>query len=760
MNIVCDYIIIILKKIELASTTNLTNGQNPSNGTDLDVLSDIIKTTTYFKKKILKARNSIAKTKNVLTKNVNDNNDKFKVDAKLLPIKQNQHKSKSESMNQDASNAINHSGSCRTVESHEMDRNTSDYYDVGAYDLTMRNQIQFNHSMYNVYDTINLHNSQNNINTDSLIITDSKNTHNYAENSSLKNYNYYDFYYIKNNFNLDNNNKKNKQKSFNNSIIMDPFETQLELDNKHCTRQIKFAGDSVKEYFDSHREVVTELGRIFKKKFQIAKIRVTKDNNVKKLVIHTKTDEDYNTLLKYDWSTNKEAFMSGVTCEPIIQEYPITTLLSTAYDVNTILKMMKDRGVESVERKNDNRTNRPTERIIMYMSTPRAFCNMLKQRKLEFKGEDSTYETAELHVWLRQAVHCTHCLRLNHNRNQCTLRENQEDQCNKCLEPKHQGWCKSKRICRLCSEETHSCMDRFKCPIWIKDTISKNRHFAEVLKIGGVIENEFGIFMEDSITETSMRLTDAHRSPTSKKIVSKLTIAHDDNKATEKLNISEIINTKVNNKLKDVEDKVVEHGIMISNMSKTQRNHENRITHLENNSKMAIDNNRILKLFEIEFLKVNKAAASSDQGSQFTRNNRKRNQVEENDDDESYSCSGVVNNKKKSKHNASKDQNVYNTKNHSTPSSNQTNGSDYEYEEEEGDDSSELYEIPANGGRGGKGGIGSHGVRGGRGSRGGKGGRGAQSNRGKPTNQQKVDKNADEGEKAEKVTSKRNSNVH
>ena len=49
MNIVCDYIIIILKKIELASTTNFTNDQNPSNGTDLDVLSDIIKTTTYFK---------------------------------------------------------------------------------------------------------------------------------------------------------------------------------------------------------------------------------------------------------------------------------------------------------------------------------------------------------------------------------------------------------------------------------------------------------------------------------------------------------------------------------------------------------------------------------------------------------------------------------------------------------------------------------------------------------------------------------------
>jgi hypothetical protein len=173
-------------------------------------------------------------------------------------------------------------------------------------------------------------------------------------------------------------------------------------------------------------------------------------------------------------------------------------------------------------------------------------------------------------------------MRINHTRNQCTITEKVDQQCGKCLESMHSGRCNSKRISRLCGSDQHISMDRLKCPIWIRDTIAKNKHLIEVLKISQVINDDYGIYFTSHINETTMKLNESHCSPLSRNKTKSIIL--NDATATSKplydLSISDIIEKKLKMKLKPIDDKIVEHGVMIDKLSKEQVEQETRINTL------------------------------------------------------------------------------------------------------------------------------------------------------------------------------------
>jgi len=285
----------------------------------------------------------------------------------------------------------------------------------------------------------------------------------------------------------------------NNLIIgrqMDGTESEFELDAKHCTRQLMLSGRDIENYFDDHKKVVSEIHSITSKRYNITKTRVITVNNTKSLVIHTKNDEDFRELLNFKWSDAVSAFGNGVTCKEVVQEYSITTLIPLSLDVSKWSDdFLNEKGIKSIIRKTDT-SGRQTDRVILNMKTPRDFCNLLRQKKIMIRGNSSVPLESDLNVWLRQAIQCLHCLKLNHSRNRCHLRDSIQEQCGKCINTRHTGSCiKSARICRLCSDVNHTAMDRFRCPIWIRDTINKNKHYIEVLTAGNVIDDAYGIFL-------------------------------------------------------------------------------------------------------------------------------------------------------------------------------------------------------------------------------------------------------------------------
>jgi len=586
-------------------------------------LDDIIRLTGYYKKKLIKVKKEMIKLKHHSRINENSNNREFKVDGKIAERDDSGHQSFDVTLATSNENTQNETKRYTPAKDCSSNTNVSDKIldNIQLKHMCsdkLTDHIQKNSHTHNNYANryVNKAHYANNIHhTNNTYMIKKRNTlsteTNIRENKSLVySENMHNFIYF-----LDKNRTEIEYTSTNHHTMNgeDGEVVEFELNNKHCTRQIKFSGSDIKEFFNNHKMVVSELSRICNKRIFISKIRVVKDDSTKKLVVHTKTDDDYKLILNQDWSMFNNAFISGVRCEPIIQDYPVTMLIPLAYDINDIFeKYFREIGAERIERKKDSRTNSNTDRVILYMSTPRSFSNLLKNRNFSFKGDSSLNHTTEISVWLRFAPQCSHCMRINHTRKQCTITEKVDQQCGKCLESMHSGRCNSKRICRLCGSDQHISMDRLKCPIWIRDTIAKNKHLIEVLKISQVINDDYGIYFTNHINETTMKVNESHCSPLSRNKTKSIIL--DDATTTSKpplydLNISDIIEKKITTKLKSIDDKIVEHGVMIDKLSKEQVEQEIRMNTIEKKLMISKDNNRILKLWEADYL--NKVASNN-----------------------------------------------------------------------------------------------------------------------------------------------------
>ena len=106
---------------------------------------------------------------------------------------------------------------------------------------------------------------------------------------------------------------------------------------------------------------------------------------MKQLVVHLKSDKDYEELLEFDWS---EAFGGECTVEAVEQEYWVTFSIPPSITTTDILSAELKNELEIVEikRKLDDK-NRETDRVLMRMRNPKSFCKILRNGELHFQGD-------------------------------------------------------------------------------------------------------------------------------------------------------------------------------------------------------------------------------------------------------------------------------------------------------------------------------------------------------------------------------------
>jgi len=93
MNVICDYIILILKKIQRESTTNITDDKKDMPEIEQVALDDIIRLTGYYKKKLIKVKKEMINLKHHSRINENSNNRELKVDEKIAQRDDSGHQS-------------------------------------------------------------------------------------------------------------------------------------------------------------------------------------------------------------------------------------------------------------------------------------------------------------------------------------------------------------------------------------------------------------------------------------------------------------------------------------------------------------------------------------------------------------------------------------------------------------------------------------------------------------------------------------------
>jgi len=93
MNVICCYIILILKKIQRESTTNITDDKKDMFEIEQVALDDIIRLTGYYKKKLIKVKKEMINLKHHSRINENSNNRELKVDEKIAQRDDSGHQS-------------------------------------------------------------------------------------------------------------------------------------------------------------------------------------------------------------------------------------------------------------------------------------------------------------------------------------------------------------------------------------------------------------------------------------------------------------------------------------------------------------------------------------------------------------------------------------------------------------------------------------------------------------------------------------------
>jgi hypothetical protein len=144
----------------------------------------------------------------------------------------------------------------------------------------------------------------------------------------------------------------------------------------------------------------------------------------------------------------------------------------------------------------------------MKMRNPKSFCNVMRNGELHFQDERNIGVKVKLSVWVRQGKLCSVCQQLNHIRNDCNYKNEKGELiecCGKCSRLKHIDNCsRLDKLCRLCNRNDHTTYEKMKCHVWIEDTIAKNKHYCEVLIVGGAIADDYGIFLDSSINKRSV----------------------------------------------------------------------------------------------------------------------------------------------------------------------------------------------------------------------------------------------------------------
>jgi len=144
-----------------------------------------------------------------------------------------------------------------------------------------------------------------------------------------------------------------------------------------------------------------------------------------------------------------------------------------------------------------------------------------------------------------------------------------------------------------------------KCHVWIEDTIAKNKHYCEFLIVGGAIADDYGIFLDNSISKRSvaemksasdfqknlvmgkklsiLQTQHSKQKKKSVKIINDTTTSSSDvsSSSSSSRDISSLIGRKLESKVKDLRGILDFHGVRISNIDKIQIEHEKRMTKVE-----------------------------------------------------------------------------------------------------------------------------------------------------------------------------------